>query len=57
VGQKVTAGQQLGRLGNSGNSIAPHLHFHVVANPDKKKLVNYADGLFLEGVPYSFSCL
>ncbi|RIV20475.1 M23 family peptidase [Fibrisoma montanum] len=54
VGQKVTAGQELGRLGNSGNSIAPHLHFHVVANPDRKKLVNYSDGLFLEGLPYSF---
>ena len=53
VGQKITAGQQLGRLGNSGNSLAPHLHFHVVANPDRKKLVNYADGLFLEGLPYS----
>ena len=54
VGQKVMAGQELGRLGNSGNSIAPHLHFHVVANPGRKKLVNYADGLFLEGVPYAF---
>jgi murein DD-endopeptidase MepM/ murein hydrolase activator NlpD len=54
AGQKVVTGQELGRLGNSGNSSAPHLHFHVVANPDRKKLVNYADGLFLEGLPYSF---
>jgi murein DD-endopeptidase MepM/ murein hydrolase activator NlpD len=30
VGERVAAGQQLGRLGNSGGSLAPHLHFHVV---------------------------
>jgi murein DD-endopeptidase len=29
VGQKVRRGQLLGFLGNSGNSDAPHLHFHV----------------------------
>ena len=28
-GQKVRAGQQLGRCGNSGNSFGPHLHFHL----------------------------
>ena len=32
-GQKVKQGQVLGRLGNSGNSTAPHLHFHLMAGP------------------------
>ena len=29
VGDKTLRGQVIGRLGNSGNSDAPHLHFHV----------------------------
>jgi murein DD-endopeptidase MepM/ murein hydrolase activator NlpD len=29
VGDQVKKGQVLGRLGNSGNSDAPHLHFHL----------------------------
>ena len=29
VGDKVTRGQIIGRLGNSGNTSEPHLHFHV----------------------------
>ena len=29
VGQRVAAGQLLGLVGNSGNSVAPHLHFQV----------------------------
>lgn len=28
-GQKVKQGQLLGRCGNSGNSLQPHLHFHI----------------------------
>ena len=32
-GQRVKAGQPLGLLGNSGNSDAPHLHFHVMDGP------------------------
>ncbi|MCA9879378.1 MAG: M23 family metallopeptidase, partial [Thermomicrobiales bacterium] len=35
VGDAVTAGQEIARVGDSGGSQVPHLHFHVVdtANP------------------------
>ncbi len=33
-GQTVKQGQVLGRLGNSGSSTGPHLHFHLMAGPD-----------------------
>jgi murein DD-endopeptidase MepM/ murein hydrolase activator NlpD len=33
VGDRVSAGDQLGLLGNSGASGAPHLHFHVMSGP------------------------
>ncbi|MFL0353419.1 M23 family metallopeptidase [Xanthomarina sp. GH4-25] len=54
VGDFVTTGQVLGRLGNSGNSFAPHLHMHVLTNPENKSLVEYADGLYMESLPYKF---
>jgi Peptidase family M23 len=34
VGDRVTTGQVLGLLGNTGNSIAPHLHFGLQDGPD-----------------------
>lgn len=34
VGQALEAGQIVGRLGNSGNSSGPHLHFHCMDGPD-----------------------
>ena len=31
VGQRVKRGRVLGKLGNTGNTSAPHLHFHLMA--------------------------
>ncbi len=44
-GDRVTRGQVLGLVGNSGNSTEPHLHFHVA---------NRASPLGAEGLPYTF---
>lgn len=33
VGEKVATGQVLGKLGNTGNSTAPHLHFQLCDGP------------------------
>jgi Peptidase family M23 len=41
LGAQLRTGQVIGRLGNSGNSDAPHLHFHVMSTPDPLR----ADGL------------
>jgi murein DD-endopeptidase MepM/ murein hydrolase activator NlpD len=32
-GDRVERGDVLGLVGNSGNSLAPHLHFHVMSSP------------------------
>jgi murein DD-endopeptidase MepM/ murein hydrolase activator NlpD len=34
AGERVRAGQPLGRVGNSGNTSEPHLHFHLQDGPD-----------------------
>ena len=44
-GQEIKSGELLGRLGHSGNSTAPHLHFH---------LMDSADPLIGKGVPCAF---
>jgi murein DD-endopeptidase MepM/ murein hydrolase activator NlpD len=40
-GDRLSAGQVLGNIGNTGNSSAPHLHFHVMSTPDPLR----SDGL------------
>ena len=42
-GERVTRGRVLGKLGNSGNSSAPHLHFHIMDG---------SSVLGSEGLPY-----
>jgi hypothetical protein len=44
-GQFVRAGEKLGRLGNSGNTIVPHLHFQVMDQPSSLNSV---------GLPFVF---
>jgi murein DD-endopeptidase len=46
VGDKVTRGQVLGLLGNTGNSSEPHLHFQIC---------NANSELGSEGLPYAFA--
>jgi hypothetical protein len=45
VGDGVTRGQVIGLLGNTGNSFAPHLHFHVMDGPEP---------VASNGLPYVF---
>ena len=40
-GDRLTTGQVIAGLGNTGNSDAPHLHFHVMSTPDPLR----SDGL------------
>ncbi len=41
VGDELRTGQVIAALGNSGNTDAPHLHFHVMTTPDPLR----SDGL------------
>jgi hypothetical protein len=46
AGETVTPGQVLGLVGNSGNTIAPHLHFQLMDRPSS---------LDANGLPYEIS--
>ena len=46
LGDRVTRGQVLGLVGNSGNSTEPHLHFHISDGPSP---------LGSEGLPYAIT--
>ena len=41
VGQKVYQGQQVGRIGSTGNVTGPHLHFEVLKNGSKVNPLGY----------------
>jgi murein DD-endopeptidase MepM/ murein hydrolase activator NlpD len=43
-GERVKVGQVMARVGNSGNTLAPHLHFHVMDGPSP---------LAANGLPYA----
>jgi hypothetical protein len=46
VGEKVTAGQPVAKVGNSGNTSEPHLHVHLQDGPPT--------ALMVEGIPLYF---
>lgn len=46
VGQKLTRGQQIGTVGSTGTSTAPHCHYEVIYKGKKINPINYVlDGL------------
>lgn len=48
VGQRVTAGQQIAKIGNEGQSTGPHLHFEI--KPDGQKQVDPVPWFKAQGI-------
>jgi murein DD-endopeptidase MepM/ murein hydrolase activator NlpD len=40
-GEKIKRGQVIGYVGNTGTSVAPHLHYEVIKNGEKVNPINY----------------
>lgn len=55
VGDKVRTGQILGLLGNSGNSTAPHLHFHITNKPLPIGNASVPSVVNAQGIPWHFN--
>lgn len=59
-GDQLTTGQVIANLGNTGNTDAPHLHFHVMSTPDPLRangLPFVFDGFTLDGRMASLATL
>ena len=53
-GDRVKAGQALGKCGNSGNTSEPHLHYHLQNGPEMPEaegLPAFFNGLVVDGSP------
>lgn len=54
VGQKVAAGTMIGRVGSSGSSTEPHLHFHVCDGPNAIQCVGKPVSFLNVENPFAF---